>query len=405
MQSNELTPTIPAGIYPRFDWYTTVWNNTNLQTVFDFYEFTEEDYDSELDFLDLQSQFFGGLPTYNIQLKNGCRLFIKKFYIDMTGLHRLENLMQVNLPEIRFDCSGKTLSYLGYSWQFKFIRKPLPFFAHLTRLDLAYDLINFAPQLLYDFYYFLNDSKNLSEEGRLACHGLKGGYTFKTTWGDKERLIYIGSTQSSSMLRIYDKYLQNTKKGVFKPPEFLSQFTRASTWIRIELQLRDRECNKWLYGFDENGQTPSDFDFMERCFKKIFEKYCIRDCSGRSKLGIPDFWINLCDWNNLPTYILNFTFVKELDNTARIIDAAERAVTPFLIFVARFGLHAWNDLVFNKIYTLNQMEDEFSRRAMLSLLRKLSECSSDSLRYYREKGVLIGNSLNASYFLEVNKNE
>ena len=400
MQSSELVQSIPSGIYPRFDWYTAIWNNTSLKNVFDFYEFTEDDYDSELDFLDLQSQFFGGLATYNVQLKNGCRIFLKKFYIDLTGLHRLEDLLQENLPEIRIDMSGKTLSYLGYPWQFKFIRKPLPFLAHLTRLDLAYDLINFAPDLLQNFYYFLNDHKNLSPEGRLCCHGQQSGYSFKTSWGDKERLIYIGSPQSSRMLRIYDKYLQNTKKGVFSPPEFLSQFTRASAWIRIELQLRDRECNKWLYGLDKNGLSPDDYDFMVGCFKKIFETYCIRDCSGRSKLGIPDFWVNLCDWNNLPAYILNLSFVKELDNTARIIDAGERAVTAFILFVARFGLQAWNDLVFNKIYTLNQMEDEFTRRSMLSILRKLSECSSDSLKYYRDNGALIGNSLNASYFTE-----
>lgn len=403
MQSNDLMLTLPSGIYPRFDWLTTVWNNTSLQAVFDFYNFTDDDYDSELDFLDLQSQFFGGLPTFNIQLKNGCRIFLKKLYVDMTGLHRLEDLLHENLPEIRVDFSGKTLSYLGYSWQFEFIRKKLPFTAHLTRVDFAFDFINFAPDLLQNFYYFLNDPKNLSSEGRLCCHGQPSGYSFKTSWGDKERLIYIGSPQSSRMLRIYDKYLQNTKKGVFSPPDHLTQFTRASTWLRLELQLRDRECEKWLFGFDEKGYTPCDLDFMEGCFKKIFETYSIRDCSGRSKLGIPDFWVNLCDWSNLPTYMLNLSFVKTVDNTARVIDAAERAVLPFIAFVARFGMEAWRDLVFDKIYSLNQMEDEYTRRKMLSLLRKLSECSDDSLTFYRDRGVFVGNTLNASYFLEVNK--
>ena len=94
------------------------------------------------------------------------------------------------------------------------------------------------------------------------------------------------------------------------------------------------------------------------------------------------------------------SFATELDNTARIIDSAERAVIPFIAFVARFGLPAWRDLVMNKIYSLNQMDDEFSRRQMLSLLRKLSECSGDSLNFYRERGSIIGQSFNASYFLE-----
>lgn len=398
-QSNDLMEFLPPGIYPRFDWFDVIFNDCTLRHVFKHFDFDSNSYDSELDFLDLQSQFIGGLATFNVPLINGCRLFIKRFYLDMANCYRFEDLLDLVLPEIKISFGGVALSQFGYDWMLHYVRKPLPFFAHMTRLDFAFDFINYKPESLPALHDFLMDPANLSDSDRVCCFGVNGGYSYRCVWGSDDHRVYFGSVKSSRMLRIYDKKLENTRQGVFKCPEHLIQFENATSWIRMELQLRDHECERWLYGSDSENKTPSDIELFEGVFRKIFEKYALRDMSGRSPLGMPEFWRTFVDFSDLPVYILNLTLAQKLDATGKINNAGQRSALGALLYMARYGVKAWDDLILNLLYELNQSEDEISRRKRLAALRTLSQSAGNSLETYRKSGAILGDKFNPHYFI------
>ena len=295
---------LKPGIYPRFDWYTAVWHDATIDQVFEFYN-VDLAFEGSILLDDLRSQFFGGLPTLNIEVEPGVRLFITKFYVDMLDCDTFDQIRSQTIPQIRFDVSGMGLATMEPSRAYSICRKSLPDCAHITRADVAFDLVDLDENLMQDFHDFLCADGALSSTGRLMCYGQGGGYTQSLKWGNKSKEILIGAPSSDRMLKFYDKKLQYTSdNGTFNPPDHYAQFQNVEKWTRIEWRLRKDDAHEIVY---ETG-CHDNVGFFNSVLKRIYFDYQIRD--GRRSTGfVADFWRNLFDWNNLPDIILNFDLV------------------------------------------------------------------------------------------------
>lgn len=127
--------------------------------------------------------------------------------------------------------------------------------------------------------------------------GVSLAYSYRS--GD-QRTVYLGTTRSNKLLRIYDKLLQYQKRGVIvKPlPEVFAESgdIDVTSWYRIELQTRRVVCHDLLFGCEHD---------LSRVLGYIFEKYRVKDLNGYCL----DFILELFDWDKLPPIVSNKNFI------------------------------------------------------------------------------------------------
>lgn len=215
-------------IFCKYDWFTCVFNDVSLKDVLDCIQFF--DYDND-DYLKCFSQRIltsvGALPEISLNF-NGAHINLRyESLLYLTGSVDLADLdpykvLNTCLPYIRLDISGSGLDYfrsIGISID-TILNKPfdLPYGSyHPTRADIAFDLIDYAPD-------FLDQCKEAchrlahKDTGRVPAQS-NGGIKWSERGGDQNTL-YLGSVGSDRLLRIYDKKLQfmNAKKFVSSCP-------------------------------------------------------------------------------------------------------------------------------------------------------------------------------------------
>ncbi|MCH3990754.1 MAG: replication initiation factor domain-containing protein [Lactobacillus sp.] len=114
----------------------------------------------------------------------------------------------------------------------------LHFRGHISRIDIAADLINYGysihaidGKLNQGIYEFVNGkTKRKIELDRI------------TTFGDSGKVdtIYVGSRRSDSFLRLYNK----RKEALNKHNSYYFQAQRVIDWIRIEAEFKHRTAQK-----------------------------------------------------------------------------------------------------------------------------------------------------------------
>lgn len=248
------------------------------------------------------------------------------------------------LGYIRLDLMGKALDYLRSSGididslVFVPLDSKLPPDAayHYTRLDFAYDLLDYKPQ----FLKLCKTACHLYESPnhRLSITGSDTGVSWSERNGDQDTL-YLGKPAGNKLLRIYDKKLQfdQANRYLTDSPYFYNDDSGVkivpSSWIRIELQTRrEKDCHNLLFG--KNASFLSIFKF-------IYEHYAIKEGQG---LNVPicDFWTDLFDWNYIPSIIQNANcavYVNPFERASNYISGC--ALGPIMQVYAQIGPRAF----------------------------------------------------------------
>lgn len=372
------------GIYPSFDTYSAVWNNSTLQEIFDHYQIGEL-----LDTFVLENERMC-IDAMNIENWHlafcGIRISFKTFDLPQFSYDSdLSDFLNVIIPKIRFELSGKGCSYLldecGLEL-FGILRRELPSKAHVTRIDIAYDLIDYMPDFQRKLKEFCLNPANQSSYQRLAICNLPSGTSFSLRTGDQET-VYIGAPTSDKLLRVYDKYMQKSKKGVLEDCRY---GTDIKSWIRIEWQLRNKRADQILF-----GHASSDY-FLE-VFKKIYESYRFRDLSKEGTV-VADFWQELFDWDQIPSIIQNLRFVDSVNMSEKIKENVYRSLGAIADYIILYGRVSFDQLItqyFNRINDPISPLDSFARRKRIF---RINAALQGNLSTLRSQGRLIGNKFN-----------
>lgn len=364
-------------IFCKYDWFTCVFNDVSLKDVLDCIQFF--DYDND-DYLKCFSQRIltsvGALPEIALNF-NGAHINLRyESLLYFTGSVDLADLdpykvLNTCLPYIRLDISGSGLDYfrsIGISID-TILNKPfdLPYGSyHPTRADIAFDLIDYAPD-------FLDQCKEAchrlahKDTGRVPAQS-NGGIKWSERGGDQNTL-YLGSVGSDRLLRIYDKKLQfmNAKKYVSSCP-YRSGDQLPSSWLRIELQVRrERECSYVLY----------DLNSFEEVFRYIYDKFAIRelklDLPSRREPGeVTACWVLLFDWNVIHKLIQNKNFVQfrgVLERSENYI--FDQALGNVVLLLATYGKDGFIRAVLDKFNQLQSSPLPYNQRRFSRIVENI----------------------------------
>lgn len=316
-------------VFPKFDWLSLVWNDVSFAQIakifglWDIYD--QHGFVNAFNSIYCRSNLF----EYSEFSFNGFRVVVigEPYQIRDQGF---VNFYDKKLKWIKTDISGAGLDYIrnkGFDIDLmifglrnascKVCEVPeSPF--HVTRVDIAFDLINFMPE-------FLDESVKLCREyGNCNSVRVRGtGNTKKPiSWSFREgnqKTLYLGSSGSDKLCRIYDKKLQfdqDPKKWIScpyvkikgcPPGTFLNEYSddvlknaereNPQSWIRIEAQLRNDPANMMV---------DSENDFL-KIFKWIYDQFGILD-DPKSKTCT--LWDSMFDWGKIPSIIQNANCVE-----------------------------------------------------------------------------------------------
>lgn len=297
----------------KIDWYSAIFNDMSFRTVLEWLqldryvtEFCENVYE-QTQGLELKYVF----NWRGVRLETSQFNFYNEPVIDGTCQ---EHLFDKVIPKIRLDISGSGLDNLRAEGvdvdtllrtrvdSNGFPAMPMP--SHVTRIDFAFDLINYQPFFLDKVityaqkYHTSNDRVLVCSTDPRSGGGLK--YSIRT---GSQKTIYIGGTTSERMLRIYDKRLQYTDPS---NSTYIKDnpYDNPDSWIRIELQTRRKTADSLCFPADGNLDPLS-------VFKYIFEKYAFVDPDTTKHCRAPvEFWKDLFDWSVIPSIIQTTNFVQ-----------------------------------------------------------------------------------------------
>lgn len=377
-------------VFPKFDWLSLVWNDVSFGQIANIFGLWKI-YD-QLGFVNAFNTIYcrSNLFDYSEFSFNGFRVVVigdpDKFRDD-----GFVNFYDKKLKWIKTDISGAGLDYIrnkGFdidrmifglrNASCKVCEVPeSPF--HVTRVDIAFDLINFMPE-------FLDESVNLCHQyGNCNSVRVRGtGNTKKPiSWSFREgnqKTLYLGSSGSDKLCRIYDKKLQFDQapnkwlscpyvkiKGC-PPGTFLNEYSddvlknaereNPQSWLRIEAQLRNDPANMIV---------DSENDFL-KIFKWIYDQFGILD---DPKAKTCTLWDSMFDWGKIPSIIQNANCVEQPPD---YIKSSERYIfgnglSLLLIQMAKLGPSAFIQYT---NFLLKQLQ--------------LSSKSSDSRRWNRILG-------------------
>lgn len=387
---------ISSRVCPLIDWYQAVFNDCSIQDVFEAikvnYLVTD---DVEKVFAE---RFFMsvGYETSLVFNFNGVVFKLRAYDLQMLlHEHGLNDVGELDVgvfdwifPYIQLTLSGQTLQYLrscgidvnGILFQpLQLSREGASY--HVTRVDFAFDFVNYCPNFIDDCINQIERSKLPS--GRLMTIGRSSGMCYSVRLGD-QKTIYLGSGKSNKLLRIYDKKLQYQNKLGECPYNDGAEV--PDSWIRLELQCRrETECHKLLYG--SNG------DIM-KVLRYIYDEFALVESDG-SKYGkerhVAEAWISLWDWETIGKIIQNANCVQStnsFDRSLRYI--RNQAFSSIVEVMSHLGVSGFCDMILSMWADLQVSNDIYHQRRALSIkARMLSYDGSLPDRVKDKKGIYI----------------
>lgn len=377
-------------IFAKFDWFTCIFNNTCILDILNCIglgDLATEDLNTFFRSFFILST---GASTPDLAFSfNGVLLQINTYNVykeldidDVNELTLAEPLwvFKTRFDRIRLDISGSGLDYLRKAGidvdNILFTPFELPCDVdgepaqyHVTRCDAAFDLIDYAPD-------FLNNCKTscfqLSDPrtGRISVS--KGAVKWSTRDGDQNTL-YLGSTGSDRLLRIYDKKLQFTQKNKYVSDcPYRNGEQLPDSWIRIELQCRRNDAGVILY----------DCHNFSHILRYLFDRFAMRsikyEYSYERKPGdILPFWNELFDFEKIPAIVRNLHFVQSQSILETAVDFIfGPACSNELVVIGNFGWQQYKD-TFDKEFKRIQTSDLPSDIARKNRILNKLLCSCD----------------------------
>lgn len=372
---------IASRICPLIDWFQAVFNDCTIEDVFVSigvnYLITDD-----------VEKVFGerfwiseGYMTSLVFNFNGIIIKIKGHDLQLLlQQHGLVDVDELDLhvfdwvfPYVNVTLSGSTLNMLRQSGVDvnSILFQPLPLLRgsyHVTRVDFAFDLVNYRPDFLDKCIDQI--SRSALPSGRLMSLG-KGGMCYTLRTGHKEKSLYLGSTKSNKLLRIYDKNMQYQSKQGSNP--YMEDGELPESWIRVELQCRrEQECHKLLYGCEGD---------MMKVFRYIYDNFALVESDGTEygkERHISNCWIMLFDWSTIAKIIQNANCVQVVDQLRKAENFVENiAFGNLCIFVAFYGWDALRSLVNSKFHDLQLSSDVLDQRRFNTISGKILSVNGD----------------------------
>lgn len=375
-------------IIGKIDYYSSVWYNHSIRDVMEFLHL-EDVFDFLLEDFDLVTS---ALAPNSVKFEwNGVRIEVP--LVDLlsisTSLEKAVSSDQIKdhkISKIRLALSGKPLEYLRTKWfvmnggEFSFdqyLRIPPMLHQkdfHPTRVDFAFDFINYGKDFFSHAFPFLADFRNLTPSGRLSISGMQGGMTYKPVNTPAQKTLYIGSTGADRYLRIYDKCLEVKARNngeMVEGPYGIPAF-EIESWIRVEWQMRAKNAAKFLY-----AHPKGESNYWMNVLQEIVDFYEFRSCRNKGNV-IPKFWRQFFDMERIDGLDKMFDFVYkpgEIDfgkkNDSYIEDIGMNSI---LLYILRhretYFISKIRDYWFDLITPKSDLALEEARQCRLRSLRK-----------------------------------
>lgn len=287
-----------GGIFPRLDYLTLIFHNVSINFVLNFIHCSDMQEDLVKNEYDRN---YGNKTWVSFPLLNsGVKVEVRREHFEKySGLSVFDR--QANY--VRLDISGSGLDFLrskDIDVEF-FFRSSIPLMAdgtplyHVTRCDIAFDLVNYCPEFMAAFSMHVRGTDN----GSVHVRGCNRPLTFSEKYATKEHTFYLGAKSSDRMLRVYDKafeYQKNKKKRY--DLESLFPVESVDSWIRFELQCRNSTAQHFLLDFPD---YTSVYMWMYDYFAPV-----------TSDQTVADFWFNIWRPAHVPYVIQNLQFVHSV---------------------------------------------------------------------------------------------
>lgn len=361
-------------VYAKIDWYTAIFENCSLRQICEkihidcsyYDELLQSNYERSLGY---DSNFVMNIHGVSFEIRfNEALEEYQKQFVDGFGDVNIVRFFDKTFSSIRLDISGTGLEFLRCKFEVDSMMTEkgyfLPYQMHVTRADFAFDFVNekfddyFKP--LYNFLV----NKSLGSFGKPSVKVLtaKCPLSYNIKAGEEET-IYIGSSRSDRMLRIYNKKLQLCPKGIWKEDKIPLSFTEhevkdIDTWFRIEFQTRNNKAMSLLYSC--NNELKNILLLMEKDYMFIGED------------GLPlSFCQTLYDWTSLQPVIQNAKYFLPKATTKRIKEQFDRNFVYNFLYIAMYGIDNFIDEL-NKFY-----ENMFNSSSGLYRQRRLMKIAAD----------------------------
>ena len=373
-----------SGIYFKIDAYSAMFENVSLNNILEYYgiDFTAEELYSNAYKSNLMFEY-----KFIFQYE-GIRLEVPFTVINglIASSDSIESIFDYPFPSVRLDMSGSGLEFLRSVFGShgrcldEFLRvdctdhfQSLGGSMHITRCDFAFDLVDVAGDFYDKISEYCVSSFDYRQSERICLKGREGGVVATVRRGS-ERTVYLGTPSSSRLLRIYDKKFQLCRDTVWRKD--CPYGNDINSWIRLELQLRRSLAQGILFG---HGDANS-------IFRYIYENYRPVDFETGYKKLTCEFWDNLLDWENTRVIIQNANSTQFDSYPVRVKKGLDRSATKIAVFIARYGLNSFLDLVKNRIFdilsTCNDPVRYKSYKYFIDQLKLMSEGAPiDSLPY------------------------
>lgn len=188
--------------------------------------------------------------------------------------------------------------------------------ANFTRIDCAIDVMTDKYFNLDKLYYY---AKN-----RYYVSPMRQG-EFITSWDGDDLAgdtLYIGSMHSNTFICIYDKKLEQFRKGI----EIMNR-----AWIRVEIRYKKERANWFVTEFLNNSENANDFSFIAESLYTILEfKEKPEDSkdSNRTRWPVANWWL---DFISVATKADFKSKVKYKQTIEKKIDWINKAVSKTLL--------------------------------------------------------------------------
>lgn len=339
-----------TGIYFKIDAYSAMFENISLNNILEYYsiDFSAEElyanaYRSNLMFeYKFVFQYEGIRLEVPFMLVNGL----------VATSDTLESVFDYPFPSVRFDISGTGLDFLRAVFGAQgrclddFLRQDCTEYfeslggsMHITRCDFAFDLVDVAGDFYDKMAEYCYASFDYRQSERICLKGRAGGVIASVRRG-AERTVYLGTPSSSRLLRIYDKKFQLCRDSVWKKE--CPYGNEINSWIRIELQVRRNLAQGILFGQGDANAI----------FRYIYDNYRPVDFETGYKRETCEFWDNLLDWENTRVIVQNANCVQYDSFPVRVAKGIDRTASNIAVFIARYGLDAFLNLVRSRVFDL-----------------------------------------------------
>lgn len=330
-------------IFSKYDWATFVFKNVSISDVFDCIQFDQY---CTNDFAELISRAFftaqGRIPEIRLII-NGIMLQVQaneatyKLNFMVDDLNEVDPWVFFNtkFDYIRLEFSGSGLDYFRSSGCDidRLLSSPFDLpdggSYHSTRLDWAFDLVNYRGDFLQNC---IEDCRRLSHPSTYRIPTNKHAIVWSEK-GGREKTLYLGSTGSERLLRIYDKKMQYARADKLGSIPYKCGDLIPDTWIRIELQTRNNLSSDILYNCSSS----------EQCLRYIYDQFAMRDVKkdyGYERVpgDILPYWNDLFNFDMIPELIHNKNFVQYREPVAKAIDYIfGQAASNIILLLAKMG--------------------------------------------------------------------